>query len=78
MQTELFDIAKRYNDNPSKDKPKYESDLDELQALDSLDGIENTWRKTGIVISRQDRLLIVCESDGSNEVSFEIIPQQID
>ena len=78
MQTELFDIAKRYTHNPSKDKPKYESDLDELQSLDSLDGIERHYRRTGIVVSRDNYKLIVTEESGEPEIIFEIVPQKVD
>lgn len=72
--TQLFNIRKSYEGYPSKTNADYETRLTWENAVSSIDGMERLWRRNGgIIVSREESILVVEESDGSNVITFEII-----
>jgi len=70
-----YRISKNYEASPSRNVYAYEEDLSKEDAIESLDSIERAWRKSGIVISREEEKLIVSEENGESEITFEIHKQ---
>jgi len=74
MAKQLFDISKTYIGAESKNKPTYEQDLTWEEAVQSLDGMESSWRRNGgTVLSRTESDLTVEDDFNQQVIEFRIV-----